>query len=73
MTTGYQFIRQFPAQMKAAKRIGCTLEEYRAHRAANEGWCKKCKRWFLSSEMGKSQALCREHDAERKRRPRMVY
>lgn len=29
----------------AAKRIGCTLVEYRLHRASGEHWCGACSTW----------------------------
>lgn len=29
----------------AAGKIGCSVEEYHAHRAAGRAWCSLCRRW----------------------------
>lgn len=38
------------AAIVAAKRIGCTTEEYRTHWANGEKWCKPCGKWLSIEE-----------------------
>lgn len=38
-------------QRLAARRIGCTLEEYKA-RVTTHQWCYRCRRWRLHARFG---------------------
>jgi transcriptional regulator with XRE-family HTH domain len=42
----------------AAKRIGCSLEEYTEHREAGERWCTICRTWKHEAEMKPRQSQC---------------
>ena len=40
------------AQKVAAKRIGLTVEQYRARLAAGEKWCRVCREWHPVAAFG---------------------
>jgi hypothetical protein len=42
------------AARTAAKRVGCTVEEWLQHRADGERWCSTCRKWWFVENMGPS-------------------
>jgi hypothetical protein len=40
----------------AARRLGVSLEEYAAHRAAGERWCWRCRSWLPEASFPQPQA-----------------
>jgi len=40
----------------AAAKIGCGVEEYRAHRAAGEKWCGQCRSWRIAADFSANRS-----------------
>lgn len=58
----------------SAKRLGISVDEYKARRDAGEKWCLGCRKWHDTSEFGMDRttsdglnAVCRELRNQRRR------
>ena len=41
----------------AAKKVGCTVEEWIARRANGERWCTNCREWWFTQNMQPAPSL----------------